>query len=115
MTSGNLVGVRGQVTYVGASGGFIYGAQSVKSFVRVPLTSSEWSSRYIWSNLIFLLQLLMVGKLPQFGSDYGSTSGTLTSETGCYGIAMTNTTAVVTIGQLYRYALWCNQFNVFKY
>ena len=27
MTSGNVVGVRGEVDYVGASGGFLYGVQ----------------------------------------------------------------------------------------
>ena len=44
----------------------------------------------------------MVKYAPIWG-DYGATSGTLTNQTGLYGIAMTNTTAAVLAGQLYLY------------
>lgn len=101
MTSGNIVGVRGEVDYVGASGGFVYGVQG-KIICTGALTSSEWSAG-VFGQLDISTATINAGQIAPIWGDYGTTSGTLTSETGMYGIAMTNTTAAVLAGQLYLY------------
>lgn len=101
MTSGNLVGVRGEVDYVGASGGFLYGVQG-KLIPTGTLSGSSWNAG-VFGQLDISGATINAGQTAPIWGDYGTTSGTLTSETGMYGIAMTNTTAAVLAGQLYLY------------
>lgn len=101
MTSGNIVGSRGEVDYVGASGGFVYGAQG-KIIPTGTLSGSSWNAG-VFGQLDISAATINAGQIAPIWGDYGASSGTLTNQTGCYGIAMTNTTAVVTIGQLYLY------------
>lgn len=101
MTSGNIVGVRGEADYVGASGGFIYGVQG-KILPTGTLSGSSWNAG-VFGQLDIHAATINAGQIAPIWGDYGATSGTLTDQTGCYGIAMTNTTAVVTQGQLYLY------------
>lgn len=101
MTSGNLVGLRGQVNVVGASGGFLYGTQG-KVIVTGTLSGSEWTAG-IFGQVDISAATINAGQIAPIWGDYGASSHTLTSETGMYGIAMTNTTAAVLAGQLYLY------------
>ncbi len=101
MTSGNLVGVRGEVDCVGASGGFLYGAQG-KVISTGTLSGSSWTAG-VFGQLDISGATINAGQVAPIWGDYGATSGTLTSQTGLYGIAMTNTTAAVLAGQLYLY------------
>ena len=101
MTSGNIVGVRGVVNMVGASGGFIYGTQG-KVIVTGTLSGSEWTAG-LFGQLDISAATINAGQAAPIWGDYGSASHTLTNQTGLYGIAMTNTTAAVLAGQLYLY------------
>ena len=100
-TSGNLVGVRGAVNYVGASAGFLYGVQG-KLVSTGTLSGSSWNAG-IFGQLDISAATVNAGQLAPIWGDYGTTSGTLTDQSGLYGIAMTNTTAAVLAGQLYLY------------
>jgi hypothetical protein len=100
-TSGNLVGVRGVVNYVGASGGFLYGAQG-KLIPTGTISGSSWNAG-LFGQLDISAATVNAGQMAPIWGDYGATSGTLTNQTGLYGIAMTNTTAAVLQGQLYLY------------
>ncbi len=101
MTSGNLVGVRGVVTYVGASGGFLYGVQG-KLIASGTISGSSWNAG-VFGQLDISAATVNAGQMAPIWGDYGSASGTLTDQTGLYGIAMTNTTAAVLQGQIYLY------------
>lgn len=101
MTSGNIVGVRGVVNYVGASGGFIYGTQG-KIIPTGTISGSSWNAG-IFGQLDISHATINAGQMAPIWGDYGATSGTLTNQTGLYGIAMTNTTAAVLQGQIYLY------------
>lgn len=101
MTSGNLVGVRGVVNYVGASGGFLYGTQG-KLITTGTISGSSWNAG-IFGQLDISSATINAGQMAPIWGDYGSSSGTLTDQSGLYGIAMTNTTAAVLQGQLYLY------------
>lgn len=101
MTSGNLVGARGEADYVGASGGFIYGLQG-KIIPTGTLSGSSWNAG-VFGQLDISGATINAGQVAPIWGDYGTTSGTLTNQTGLYGIAMTNTTAAVLAGQLYLY------------
>lgn len=101
MTSGNLVGVRGEVDCVGASGGFLYGAQG-KVIATGTLAGSSWSAG-VFGQFDISAATLNAGQTACIWGDYGSTSGTITDGTGMRGIAMTNTTAAVLNAQDYRY------------
>lgn len=101
MTSGNLVGVRGEVDYVGASGGFLYGAQG-KLIPTGTISGSSWNAG-VFGQLDISAATINAAQMAPIWGDYGASSGTLTDQTGLYGIAMTNTTAVVTQGQIYLY------------
>ena len=101
MTSGNLVGCRGEVDCVGASGGFLYGAQG-KVIATGTLSGSAWTAG-VFGQLDISAATINAGQCAPIWGDYGATSGTLTNQTGLYGIAMTNTTAAVLAGQLYLY------------
>jgi len=101
MTSGNLVGVRGATTVVGASGGFIYGTQG-KAIATGTLSGSVWFTG-LYGQLDISAATVNAGQCAAIWGDYGATSGTMTDATGCRGIAMTNTTAAVLNSQLYLY------------
>lgn len=101
MTSGNLVGVRGEVDSAGASGGFLYGVQG-KVILTGTLSGSEWTAG-VFGQLDISAGTINAGQAAAIWGDYGTTSGTLTDQTGLYGIAMTNTTAAVLQGQVYLY------------
>lgn len=101
MTSGNLVGVRGEVDSAGASGGFLYGVQG-KVILTGTLSGSEWTAG-VFGQLDISGGTINAGQAAAIWGDYGSASGTLTNQTGLYGIAMTNTTAAVLEGQIYLY------------
>ena len=100
-TSGNLVGVRGAVNYVGASGGFVYGTQG-KIIPSGTLSGSSWNAG-IFGQLDISAATINAGQMAPIWGDYGTSSHTLTNQTGLYGIAMTNTTAAVLAGQMYLY------------
>lgn len=101
ITSGNLVGVRGEVDYVSASGGFMYGVQG-KIIPTGTLSGSSWNAG-VFGQLDISAATINAGQTAPIWGDYGTTSHTLTDATGMYGIAMTNTTAAVLAGQLYLY------------
>ncbi len=101
ITSGNLVGVRGEVDYVGASGGFFYGVQG-KIIPTGTLSGSSWNAG-VFGQLDISAATINAGQIAPIWGDYGANSHTLTNVTGMYGIAMTNTTAAVLAGQLYLY------------
>jgi hypothetical protein len=101
MTSGNLVGVRGVVNYVGASAGFLYGVQG-KAIPSGTVSGSSWNAG-VFGQLDISAATINAGQMAPIWGDYGSASHTLTDQTGLYGIAMTNTTAAVLAGQLYLY------------
>lgn len=100
-TSGNLVGVRGSVSMVSASGGFLYGTQG-KVIPTGTLSGSVWVAG-LFGQLDISAATINAGQCAPIWGDYGSTSHTLTDQTGLYGIAMTNTTAAVLQGQVYLY------------
>lgn len=101
ITSGNLVGLRGEVDYVGASGGFMYGIQG-KLIPTGTLSGSSWNAG-IFGQLDISAATINAGQCAPIWGDYGSSSHTLTNQTGLYGLAMTNTTAAVLAGQLYLF------------
>ena len=101
MTSGNIVGARGVVTMVGASGGFIYGVQG-KVIATGTLSGSEWTAG-VFGQVDISGATINAGQVAPIWGDYGATSGTLSNQTGLYGIAMTNSTAAVLAGQLYLF------------
>lgn len=108
MTSGNIVGVRGEVDYVGASGGFVYGTQG-KIIPTGTLSGSSWNAG-LFGQLDISHATINAGQVAPIWGDYGTTSGTLTNSTGLYGLAMTNTTAAVLEGQVYLYGGATNLF-----
>jgi len=101
MTSGNIVGVRGSVNNVGASGGFIYGAQG-KITSTGTLSGSSWSAP-LFGQFDISNATINAGQTAALWGDYGSTSGTISDASGMRGVAMTNTTAAVLNAQDYRY------------
>ena len=101
VTSGNLVGLRGSVTYVSASGGFFYGVQG-KLLPSGTLSGSSWNAG-VFGQLDISAATVNAGQTACIWGDYGATSGTITNATGMRGIAMTNTTAAVLNAQDYRY------------
>jgi hypothetical protein len=101
MTSGNVVGIRGSVTNVGASGGFIYGAQG-KIISSGTLSGSSWSAA-VFGQFDISAATINAGQTAAIWGDYGTSSGTITNASGMRGIAMTNTTSAVLNAQDYRY------------
>lgn len=102
MTSGNIVGVRGEADPSGASGGFIYGAQGKVIGGAATYSGSVWVAG-VFGQFDISASTINGAQFATLWGDYGASSGTLTSQTGLYGIAMTNTTHVVTEGQIYLY------------
>lgn len=101
MTSGNLVGVRGSVNYVGASGGFLYGTQG-KLIPTGTLSGSSWNAA-VFGQFDISAAIVNAGQTAALWGDYGATSGTISNASGMRGVAMTNTTAAVLNAQDYRY------------
>lgn len=101
MTSGNIVGVRGEVDAVGASGGFLYGVQG-KVIPTGTLSGSEWTAG-VFGQLDISAATVNAGQMAPIWGDYGTSSGTMTNTTGLRGVVMTNTTAAVLNAQDYRY------------
>ncbi len=101
MTSGNIVGVRGSVTAVGASGGFLYGAQG-KVIGTGTYSGSSWTAG-VFGQLDISGATVNAGQMAPIWGDYGTSSGTMTNTTGLRGVVMTNTTAAVLNAQDYRY------------
>ena len=101
MTSGNLVGVRGEVDCVGASGGFLYGLQG-KVIPTGTLSGSSWTAG-VFGQFDISAATINAGQLAPVWADYGTSSGTLTDVTGLRMFAGTNTTAAVLNAMDYRY------------
>lgn len=101
MTSGNLVGVRGAVNYVGASGGFLYGVQG-KLIPTGTLSGSSWNAA-VFGQFDVSAATINAGQLAAIWGDWGTTGATATSMTGARGIAFTNTTSNILNAQVYLY------------
>lgn len=101
ITSGNLVGVRGVVNYVGASGGFMYGTQG-KLIPTGTLSGSSWNAG-VFGQLDISQATINSGQTAPIWADMGATSGTITSATGMRMFAGTNTTAATLFAMDYRY------------
>jgi hypothetical protein len=101
MTSGNIVGVRGAVNMVGASGGFVYGVQG-KVIPTGTLSGSVWVAP-VFAQLDISGATVNAAQLAPVWADYGATSGTMTDATGCRMFAGTNTTAATLNSMIYLY------------
>lgn len=101
MTSGNVVGVRGVVNCVGASGGFIYGVQG-KIISTGTLSGSLWAPA-VFGQLDVSAATINGAQVAAIWGDWGATGATATDLSGCRGIVFTNTTANVLNAQDYRY------------
>lgn len=101
ITSGNLVGTRGEVDMVGASGGFFYGAQG-KVIPTGTLSGSSWTAG-VFGQFDISAATINAGQTAALWGDYGATSGTISNASGMRGVSMTNTTAAVLNAQDYRY------------
>ena len=102
MTSGNLVGLRGEADVVGASGGFIYGAQG-KVIPTGTFTGSVWVAGVFAQFDLSHPAVINGAQFASIWGDWGATGATATDLTGCRGIAFTNTTSNVLNAQDYRY------------
>jgi hypothetical protein len=101
ITSGNLVGVRGEVDMKGASGGFFYGTQG-KVIATGTLSGSSWTAP-LFGQLDISAATVNGGQTAPVWADYGSASGTITSGTGMRMFAGTNTTAATLNSMIYLY------------
>ncbi len=111
MTSGNLVGVRGDVSLVGASGGFVYGVQG-KVIPTGTLSGSVWAPA-VFGQYDLSSATLNGGQIAAIWGDMGATGGTFTNVTGARGIALTNTIASLTLFAMdYRYGKATNLFEL---
>lgn len=110
MTSGNLVGVRGVINYVGASGGFLYGIQG-KLIPTGTLSGSSWNAA-VFGQFDVSHAIINGGQLATVWGDWGATGATATSMTGARGYAFTNTTSNVLNAQFYMYGPATNWFEL---
>jgi hypothetical protein len=101
MTTGNLVGNRGVVSVVGASGGFLYGQQG-KVFSTGTLSGSVWVAP-VFGQFDISAATINGAQLAPVWADYGTTSGTITNASGMRMFAGTNTTAATLNAMDYRY------------
>lgn len=101
MTSGNIVGTRGEVDAVGASGGFMYGTQG-KVIATGTFSGSVWVAG-LFGQFDISNATINAAQFASIWGDWGATGATATSLTGCRGIAFTNTTSNVLNAQDYRY------------
>jgi hypothetical protein len=98
MTSGNLVGVRGEVDYVGASGGFLYGVQG-KLIPTGTLSGSSWNAA-LFGQFDLSASTLNAGQIAGVWADMGASGGTFTSVAGARMFAGTNTIASLTLNSM---------------
>ena len=98
MTSGNLVGVRGEVDLVGASGGFIYGVQG-KVIPTGTLSGSVWAPA-VFGQYDLSAATLNAGQIAPIWADMGASGGTFTDVTGARMFAGTNTIASLTLNSM---------------
>ena len=110
MTSGNLVGVRGSVNLVGASGGFVYGTQG-KVVATGTLSGSDWIAP-VFAQFDISTATVNAAQLAPVWADYGASSGTITSATGMRMFAGTNTTAATLNSMIYLYGKASNLFEL---
>jgi len=101
-TSGNLVGVRGELDVVGASGGFWYGTQG-KVIPTGALSGSLWCAGVFGQFDLSHPAVINGAQLATIWGDWGATGGTATSMTGARGYAFTNTTSNILNAQFYMY------------
>lgn len=101
MTSGNLVGVRGEVDCVSASGGFLYGAQG-KIIPTGTLSGSVWAAA-VFGQFDISAATVNAGQLASIWGDWGATGANATDLSGCRGFAFTNTTSNVLNAQIYLF------------
>lgn len=102
VTSGNLVGVRGAVNMVGASGGFFYGVQG-KLIPTGTLSGSSWTAG-VFGQFDLSHATINAGQIAPIWGDFGATGGTFTDVTGARGVAITNTVSGLTLFAMdYRY------------
>ncbi len=101
MTTGNLVGVRGEVDCKSASGGFLYGVQG-KVIPTGTLSGSAWTAG-VFGQFDLSAATVNAGQCSAIWGDWGATGATATDLTGCRGVAFTNTTSNVLNAQDYRY------------
>ncbi len=102
ITSGNLVGVRGEVDLVGASGGFFYGVQG-KVIPTGTLSGSSWTAG-VFGQFDLSHATINAGQTAPVWADYGATGGTFTNATGMRMFAGTNTISGLTLFAMdYRY------------
>jgi hypothetical protein len=100
-TTNSVAGVRGEIDYVGISSGYLYGVQG-KLIPTGTIAGSGWNAG-VFGQFDISAATIDAGQMATIWGDYGATSGTLSDQTGLYGIAMTNTTAAVLQGQIYLY------------
>jgi hypothetical protein len=110
MTSGNIVGCRGVVNYVGASGGFLYGCQG-KLIPSGILSGSSWNAA-IFGQLDVSAATINAGQVSAVWADWGATGATATDLTGARLYAGTNTTANILNAQIYLYGPATNLFEL---
>ena len=110
MTSGNVVGVRGSVTMIGASGGFQYGVQG-KVISSGILSGSSWTAG-VFGQLDISSATVNAGQTAAVWGDMGTTSGTITSATGMRMFSGTNTTAATLNSMIYLYGKTSNLFEL---
>ncbi len=110
MTSGNIVGVRGAVNMVGASGGYAYGVEG-KVIPTGTLSGSVWVAP-VFGQLDISAATINAAQLAPVWADYGTSSGTLTDVTGLRMFAGTNTTAATLNSMIYLYGKASNLFEL---
>jgi|SRR5580658_192665 hypothetical protein len=108
MTSGNIVGLRGEADMVGASGGFVYGVQG-KVIPTGTLSSSVWVAG-VFGQFDLSHATITTGQLAAVWADYGTTA-TAGTYTGARLYAGTNTTAAILNSNLYLYGAATNIFE----
>ncbi len=102
VTSGNLVGLRGEVDMIGASGGFFYGAQG-KVIPTGTLSGSSWTAG-VFGQFDLSTATINAGQTAPVWADYGASGGTFTSATGMRMFSGTNTISTLTLNAMdYRY------------
>ena len=111
MTSGNLVGVRGEADVVGASGGFIYGVQG-KVIPTGTLSGSSWTAG-VFGQFDLSAATINAGQIAAVWGDMGASVGTFTDATGARMFAGTNTIASLTLNSMiYLYGKATNLFEL---
>ncbi len=95
---------------VGASGGFLYGAQG-KVISTGTLSGSSWTAG-VFGQLDISAATVNAGQTACIWGDYGTSSGTITSATGMRMFAGTNTTAATLNSMIYLYGKATNLLDL---